>query len=53
MSCRFAKSKYNISICNETGDQCLFIVPSETACYELFHEGPLAFEEDKEEETEL
>jgi hypothetical protein len=53
MSCRFAKFDGEMHVCDETGDQCLFMIPSEHACYEMFHEGPLAFEEeDAEEGTE-
>jgi hypothetical protein len=52
MACRSAHWNGEYHRCDVTGDQCLFMIPSEHACYEMFHEGPLAFEEDAEEGTE-
>ena len=53
MSCRFAKyDEYEGYQCLETDCRCEFLIPNEKACYELLGEGPLAFEEEQEENNE-
>ena len=53
MSCRFAKYDEDEGYkCLETDCRCEFLIPNEKACYELLGEGPLAFEEEQEENNE-
>lgn len=33
--------------CRVTGDRCAFMIPDEKLCYELFGEGPLEYEKEK------
>ena len=33
--------------CRVTGDRCVFMIPDEKLCYELFGEGPLEYEKEK------
>lgn len=35
-------------ICDVSGDQCLFLIPSSKACAEIFGEGPDAWPDDEE-----
>ena len=42
IGCRFHQS----GCCESTGDQCLFVIPSELSCYNKFYEGPAAYEKD-------
>lgn len=49
MSCRCAKFdngsfRYK---CSVSGDGCMFMMPDEKLCYEIYGEGPLAFEENE------
>lgn len=50
MSCRSCKyDDEGQPMCNVTGDRCMFMFPSEEACFERYGEGPLTFEEEDEE----
>jgi len=54
MSCRSAKfdsDTYRYK-CHVSGDGCVFMLPDEKLCYEMYGEGPLDHEkyEDKDEE---
>ncbi|MDH2461436.1 hypothetical protein QDR06_07590 [Clostridium perfringens] len=33
--------------CRVTGDRCVFMIPDEKLCYELYGEGPLEYEKEK------
>ena len=52
MSCRFAKrtDEFHGWKCSETEGACMFFLPDEKRCYQEYGEGPLAFEEENEEE---
>ncbi|ETI96914.1 MAG: hypothetical protein Q606_CBAC00005G0023 [Intestinibacter bartlettii DORA_8_9] len=53
MGCRFSKFDEDEGYqCSETGCRCEFMFPNEEACYQLFGEGPLAFEEEAQEQEE-
>lgn len=53
MGCRFAKYDEDEGYqCLETDCRCEFLIPNEKACYELFGEGPLSFEEEKQEQED-
>lgn len=53
MSCRFARyDEYEGYICFETDCRCEFLIPNEEACYQMFGEGPIAFEEEEQEQEE-
>lgn len=51
MSCRYASvtDEYHGWECSVTEGACVFLIPSEKACYEEYGEGPLAFEEKNHE----
>jgi hypothetical protein len=51
MSCRFASYDPDEGrcMCSETECQCMFLFPNEKECYKEFGEGPLAFEEDDDD----
>ena len=49
IGCRSAKFDEEGYQCEITGCRCEFLIPSEKSCYQVFGEGPLAFEKDKEE----
>ena len=53
MSCRYASvtDEYHGWECSVTEGACAFLIPSEKACYEEYEEGPLAFEEETDEQT--
>lgn len=50
MACRFAKETDQFSgwECRETEGACMFSVPDEKRCYDIFQEGPLAFEDNED-----
>lgn len=52
MSCRCAErtDEYHGWKCSVTDGACMFLVPSEKACYEEYGEGPLAHEGVDQEE---
>lgn len=52
MACRFAErcDEYHGYRCSETDGACVFLVPNEKVCYDIYGEGPLAFEKEKEED---
>ncbi|MBU3205159.1 hypothetical protein [Clostridium algidicarnis] len=50
MSCRCSIYTEDGPMCPATGDRCMFLIPNEKACYELYGEGPL--EKDKNERKE-
>lgn len=53
MGCRFAKYDEDEGYqCSETGCRCEFLFPDAKACYKMFGEGPLAFEEEKKKKKE-
>lgn len=35
--------------CEETGDNCIILIPDEKLCYEMYKEGPIAFDEYEKE----
>ena len=39
--------------CEITGCRCEFLFPDEKACYKIFGEGPLAFEEERKKKEEI
>lgn len=39
--------------CRVTGDRCVFMIPDEKLCYELFGEGPLEYEKEKNRGIDL
>lgn len=51
MLCRFAESYEELHgwKCSETDGECMFLVPNEKACYDIYGEGPLAFEKEENE----
>lgn len=51
MSCRFAKrtDEYHGWECTETEGACMFLIPDENKCYDMYGEGPLAFEKEEVE----
>ena len=53
MSCRFASrtDEYHGWKCSESDGACVFFVPNEQRCYDEYGEGPLAFEENPEDEV--
>ena len=54
MACRFAKQtdEYHGYECEESGGACMFLTPSEKKCFEIYGDGPLAFEEEEYKSTE-
>ena len=46
MSCRASYGGIELK-CRVTGDRCVFMIPDEKLCYELFGEGPLEYEKEK------
>lgn len=46
MSCRASYGGMERK-CRVTGDRCVFMIPDEKLCYELYGEGPLECEKEK------
>ena len=51
MSCRWSDYTENGPMCPVTGNRCIFLIPNEKSCYEMYGEGPLEKEE-KEKKSE-
>lgn len=51
MACRFADFDESVARykCSESGDECMFLMPSEKACYEKYQDGPIHFDKLEED----